>query len=169
MKKHELNFPISKEILENGTIIYTNNITKKMCVFSAHHTLFFDGKNTFWVYGETSIFIASGEIIEPYKIKEFYKGNFSHSIYLLEDVVFVDKVGEKISDYKIIFKTKLPKTIYKTKEERIKNWLKDHQLSILFTKTKGEISKLINEDFEPYLSQAKAAESEPYQFTIFLN
>lgn len=100
---------------------------------------------------------------------ELFKGNSSHSLYFLDNVVFVDKKGEKISDYKVILKTELPKAIHTTIEEKNKNWIEDNQLSILFTKTKDELSKLIGKHFHPYILQTNTDESKILEFTVFLN
>ena len=169
MQQYNFKPQITKEILENGSVIWKNNISNATCVFTANHTIFFDGKDTFFVYGEKPIWVTSGDFIEPKKIKEFFKGNSSHGLYVLDDVVFIDKVGVQISDYEIIFKTELPKAIRTTTEERKKNWLKDNQLSILFTKTKDELSKLIGNHFHSYILQTTANESKPLEFIIFLN
>ena len=168
MPKNNFNHPISKEILDNGTIIWTNTATQKVCVFSKHHLIFFDGKDSFWVYGETPIHATSGDFSKPNKITELYKGNFSHSLYLENEVVFIEKQGKNLSDYKIIFKTTLPKPTRKTKEEQIRNWLSDNQLSIIFTKKKNEIYDLIQNHFPSFVLETKNSKRKQMEFTIFL-
>ena len=167
--KNNFNYPISKEIFDNGTIVWTNTATKKVFVFSEHHLIFFDGKDSFWIYGETPIHATSGDFSKPNKITEFYKGNFSHSLYLENEVVFIEKQRENLSDYKIIFKTTLPKPTRNTKEEQIRNWLSDNQLSIIFTKKKNEIYDLIQNHFPSFVLETKNSKHKQMKFTIFLN
>ena len=169
MKNQYINHPISKEILDNGTIIWTNTATQKVYVFSKHHLIFFDGKDSFWIYGETPIHATSGDFSKPNKITEFYKGNFSHSLYLENEVVFIEKQRENLSDYKIIFKTTLPKPTRNTKEEKIKNHFKDNHLSIIFTETKEQIDDLIQNHFPSFVLETKNSKHKQMEFTIFLN
>ena len=167
--KNNFNYPISKEIFDNGTIVWTNTATKKVFVFSEHHLIFFDGKDSFWIYGETPIHATSGDFSKPNKITEFYKGNFSHSLYLENEVVFIEKQRENLSDYKIIFKTTLPKPTRNTKEEKIKNHFKDNHLSIIFTETKEQIDDLIQNHFPSFVLETKNSKHKQMKFTIFLN
>lgn len=169
MQQYNFKPHITKEILENGSVIWKNSNSNKTCIITASHTILFDGKDTFWVYGEKPIFLSSGDFIKPKKLKELFKGNARHCLYFLDEVVFVDKLGEKKSDYKRVFKAKLPKTIRATEEERRKNWVVDNQLSILFTKNKDELSKLIAEHFHPSILQTSTDENKLIEFTIFLN
>lgn len=75
-KKYHFKPPVTKEMLGNGTEIWRNNLTKRLCAFTPNHTIFYDGKDSFWIFGETPIKVRWCNREGKNKVHEFYKGNF---------------------------------------------------------------------------------------------
>ena len=145
IKNYQFKSPVTKEILDNGTEIWRNNLKKNLCAFTPNHTIFYDGKDSFWIYGDTPIKAYCGRIEATSKVREFYKGSFCHIAFMESKVTFLD------SNNLSIFEINLDKPIRLNKKERIENHFKDNRLSIMFTETENRITELLSEDFFPYI------------------
>ena len=162
-KNYQFKPPVTKEILGNGTEIWRNNLTKRLCAFTPNHAIFFDGKDSFWIFGNTPIKIRWGNCKEKNTVREFSKGMFSRTLFSENKVTFFDSYDV------VIFKISIDKTTRLDKKERIENFFNDNRLSIMFTETEDQISELLSEHFFPYIENTDNIISSKLEFSIWLN
>ena len=162
-KKYHFKPPVTKEMLGNGTEIWRNNLTKRLCAFTPNHTIFYDGKDSFWIFGETPIKVRWCNREGKNKVHEFYKGNFCHTLFMENKIIFFD------SNDVVIFKISIDKPIRQDKKERIENFFNDNRLSVMFTETEDQISELLSEHFFPYIENTDNIIPNRLEFSVWLN
>lgn len=162
-KNYHFKPPVKKEILDNRTEIWRNSLTKRLCAFTPNHTIFYDGKDSFWIFGNTPIKVRWGNCKGKNTVHEFSKGMFCHTLFSENKVTFFDSYDV------VIFKISIDKITRLDKKKRIENFFNDNQLSVMFTETEEPMLELLSEHFFPYIENTDNTIPNRLEFSVWLN